>query len=447
MRPTDLRPLADGHRKATHEMRRSPLLPIFLTVFVDVLGLTLILPLLPYYAKDYGGTDVVAGALMAVYAACMFVSGPVLGRLSDRFGRKPILLISQLGTLAGWLILACSTSLEMLFVGRIIAGLTAGNLSIAQAYISDVTKPNEERTQAFGFFGIAFGTGFLLGPWISGLLTAFAKAHPDLMARHQIIEGVPEKLYKYQLPSLTAAALSLCAILLTIFILPARKPSASGATARRSFAFKQFLARPAARKRLTEFFLFSLSFSALTGGLSLYLQHRFGFDAEHAGYIFGVSGLIGALVQGGLLRRLARKYGEEKLAMIGLGAMAVGNGLLGFAFSLSFLLVLVVIGAFGAAVVRPSLTTLVTRTVSGPEQGSVLGVSQSLGSLAQIAGPLAASWLIGREHLGIYGAFCGGFSLLALFTLMQRPEPQAVLEAAPQAEQPAPMQQAPRASA
>jgi MFS family permease len=427
-------------------MRRSPLLPIFLTVFVDVLGLTLILPLLPYYAKDYGGTDVVAGALMAVYAACMFVSGPVLGRLSDRFGRKPILLVSQLGTLAGWLILACSTSLEMLFVGRIIAGLTAGNLSIAQAYISDVTKPNEERTQAFGFFGIAFGTGFLLGPWISGLLTAFAKGHPDLMARYQVVEGVPEKLYKYQLPSLTAAALSLCAILLTIFILPARKPS--GPAARRSFAFKQFLSRPAPRKRLTEFFLFSLSFSALTGGLSLYLQHRFGFDAEHAGYIFGLSGLVGAVVQGGPLKRLARRLGEERLATVGLGAMALGNGLLGFAYSLSFLLVLVVIGAFGAAVVRPSITTLVTRTVSPPEQGSVLGVSQSLGSLAQIAGPLVASWLIGREHLGIYGAFCGGFSLLALFVLLQRPEPALSAEAvAPAAEQPAPMQEAPRASA
>jgi MFS transporter, DHA1 family, tetracycline resistance protein len=378
---------------------KSPLLPIFLTVFVDVLGLTLILPLLPYYAKDYGGTDLQAGLLTSVYAAAMFVSGPMLGRISDRVGRKPVLLVSQFGTLVGWLILAAATNLEMLFVGRIIAGLTAGNLSIAQAYISDVTKPDAERTQAFGFFGMAFGMGFLLGPGITALLTSALSDHPD-------------KLFKYKPPTLAAAGLSLLAIVLTATLLPARKPVAS--SGRRAAAFGRFFTRAPARRRLLQFFAFSLSFSALTGGLGLYLQHQFHYEVHQAGMIFGLSGLIGAFVQGGLLRRLVKKLGEERLALVGLATMAAGYFLLGAAHEVAFLLVLVVFGSLGAAVVRPSLTTLITKSVDEEEQGAVLGVSQSLGSLAQVASPAAASWLIGKDQMVLYGVLCGSFSLLGV---------------------------------
>ncbi len=386
---------------------RSPLLPIFLTVFVDVLGLTLILPLLPYYAKDYGASDFQATLLTSVYAAAMFVSGPLLGRLSDRIGRKPVLLVSQVGTLIGWLTLAAASSLEMLFIGRIIAGLTAGNLSIAQAYISDVTKPNEERTQAFGFFGIAFGTGFLLGPGITAGLTWIFRDHPDA-------------LFKYKPPTLTAAGLSVLAILLTALFLPARKPTAK--TNRRLSGMAEYLARPGTRKHLAAFFFFSIAFAALTGALGVYLKRQFQYELYEAGGIFAFSGFIGAMVQGGLLRRLVKKVGEERLTAIGLGSMVLGYCLLGVAKSLALLLVLVVLGSFGAAVVRPSVTTLITKSVHQDEQGAVLGVSQSLGSLAQIVGPAAAGWLIGHGQIVMYGLFCAGFSLLGLLFALQRRE-------------------------
>jgi DHA1 family tetracycline resistance protein-like MFS transporter len=378
---------------------RSPLLPIFLTVFVDVLGLTLILPLLPYYAKDYGASDFQVGLLTSVYAIAMFISGPILGRISDRIGRKPVLLASQLGSLAGWLVLAFSPNLETLFIGRIISGLTAGNLSTAQAYISDVTEANEERTQAFGFFGIAFGLGFVLGPGITGLLTKYFADHAD-------------KLAKYRAPTLTAAGLSLLAILLTAFLLRPSKPVArQSAGAGRSSAFVQFFARSRTRTLLAQFFLFSVSFAGLTGSLGPYLQHSFQFSVEDTSMIFGLSGFIGAVVQGGL-RKLAKRFGEERLAMVGLGSMATAYFFLGAAHHTAMLLVLVVLGSFGAAVVRPSLTTLITKAVEDEEQGAVLGVSQSLGSAAQAIGPLAATWLIEREQLVLYGVFCGGFSLL-----------------------------------
>lgn len=376
---------------------RSPLLPIFLTVFVDVLGLTLMLPLLPYYAKDYGSSDFQVGLLTSVYAIAMFFSGPVLGKISDRIGRKPVLLVSQCGTMIGWLVLAFSPSLEMLFVGRVISGLTAGNLSTAQAYISDVTEANEERTQAFGFFGLAFGLGFVLGPGITGLLTKSFADHAD-------------KLTKYRAPTLLAAGLSLLSILLTAFLLRSKKPVVHQASGNRSAAFVQFLARPQTRSLLLQFFLYSLSFAALTGGLALYLKHNFHFEVEQTSWVFGLSGFIGALVQGAL-RKLARRFGEERLVTFGLASMATGYVFLGAVHEIPLLGVLIFFGSVGGALVRPSLTTLITKAVGEREQGAVLGVSQSLGSLAQASGPAAASWLIGKGQIVLFGVFCAVFSV------------------------------------
>ncbi|WP_438023170.1 MFS transporter [Sorangium sp. So ce233] len=394
-------------------MRRSPLLPIFLTVFVDVLGLTLVLPLLPFYAEHFGASELVVGVLAASYAVCQLVSGPILGRISDRVGRKPTLLASQTGTFIGFLVLGSASSLWMLFLGRIIDGLTAGNLTIAQAYISDVTRP-EERTRAFGLIGIAFGSGFLLGPAITG----------ELASR-----------FGYGAPALGAAALSLTSIVLTATLLPAKPiapaaaPEAADAGAARPApdvrvgrgdAFRRFFDRPLARRRLLEFFAFSLSFSTLIGGLALYLERRFAFGVKETGYIFAFSGLIGGSIQGGMLGRLARRYGEQRLAVVGFATMVIGYGLLGAAYGLPALLLLVAVGAFGSAVVRPSITTLLTKSVGRDEQGAALGVSQSLASISQIVGPIGAGWLIEHRALTAYGLMAATFAALGLFLGAQK---------------------------
>lgn len=370
-------------------MFRSPLFPIFLTVFVDVLALTLVLPLLPFYAEHFGASPIVVGTLSASFAVCQLVSGPILGRISDRAGRKPTLIASQLGTFAGFLMIGSASSLWMLFAGRIIDGLTAGNLSIAQAYISDVTKP-ENRTRAFGFIGIAFGTGFLVGPAVSGLL-----------AKH----------YGYHAPAFGAAALSLASVIATISLLPDVKPTAGkqDLPGRGAFFWALFH-RPGPRRRLLQFFAFTLSFSTLIGGLALFLERRFGYDVERTGYVYAFSGLIGASIQGGLIGRLAKRFGEERLSLVGFVAMASGYGLLGLAYSLPMLLATVVISAFGAAVARPSLTTLLTKSVGKDEQGGTLGASQSLSSIAQIVGPMTAGALIQHQLLGAYGATAAAFA-------------------------------------
>ncbi|AUX24752.1 multidrag resistance protein [Sorangium cellulosum] len=390
-------------------MRRSPLLPIFLTVFVDVLGLTLVLPLLPFYAEHFGATPLVVGLLAASYAVCQLISGPILGRISDRAGRKPTLLASQMGTFIGFLVLGSADSLWMLFLGRIIDGLTAGNLTIAQAYISDVTRP-EERTKAFGLIGIAFGGGFLLGPAISGFL-----AHR----------------FGYASPAFGAAALSLTAILLTAALLPAKQPApaassaaapagaASPAPLGRGNAFRRFFDRPLPRRRLLEFLAFSLSFSTLIGGLALFLERRFAFDVEKTGYLYAFSGLVGGSIQGGI-GRLVKRLGEERLARVGFSAMVVGYGLLGVAYDLPTLLLLVAVAAFGAAVVRPSITTLLTKSVGRDEQGAALGVSQSLASVSQIVGPIAAGWLIEHRALAAYGLMAASFAALGVLLGAQK---------------------------
>src|SRR2546425_10890038 len=182
-------------------MKKSPLLSIFLIVLVDVLGLTIILPLLPFYAESLGATPAIVGLLVSAYALCQLVAGPPLGHLSDRGGRRPVLLVSQIGTWIGFLILAYAQTLWLVFLARIIDGLTAGNLTVAQAYIADVTDA-DNRTKSFGLIGIAFGLGFLAGPGISGFLAQFGNTYPIF----------------------AAAGLSLTSILCTYFLLPSVAP-------------------------------------------------------------------------------------------------------------------------------------------------------------------------------------------------------------------------------
>jgi MFS family permease len=391
-----------------------PLLPLFLTVFVDVLGLTIILPLLPYYAQHFGAPPLLVGLLGATYAACQLVSGPILGRISDVVGRKPTLLVSQAGTFVGFLIIGSAQALWMLFLGRIIDGFTAGNLSIAQAYISDVTKP-EERTKAFGLIGISFGMGFLIGPAISGVLAA---------------------RYGYGAPAYAAAGLSATSILVTATLLPAKPPLAvplaagSEAAPRRSLDLGRFFRRPEPRTRLLQFFAYTLAFATLFGtGLALFLSHQPGlrFDVRQTGWVYAYAGLLGAIIQGGMLGRLVKRYGEERLAAAGFALMALGYGMLGAAHTTAVLLGLITIGSMGVGLGRPCITTLLTQSVGRDEQGAALGTSQSLGSIAQIVGQVLAGALIGHGLLYAYGLAGAAFALVGLaVSLMWRRRAAAV---------------------
>ncbi|HUJ28197.1 MAG TPA: MFS transporter [Myxococcales bacterium] len=392
---------------------KSPLLPIFLIVVVDILGLTIMLPLLPFYAEHFGASPAVVGLLVSSYALCQLVAGPLLGQISDHVGRKPVLTVSQLGTFAGFLVLAWAPNLLFVFLGRIIDGLTAGNLSIAQAYIADVTTP-KERARSFAVIGIAFGIGFLIGPGASGYLT-----------QH----------FGYRVPILCAAALSFCSIMGTTFLLPAQPPHPEvlvPANAQQEIdapvapggkrlklldwgTYLQYFRRPILGGLLIEFFLFTFAFATFTSGFALFAERRFGWHTHQVGYLFMYSGFLGILVQG-MMRQgtFIRKVGEVRIVTIGFLAGALGYAALGFSYGLAPLLVAASLSSFGTGILRPALTSLITQQVERNEQGVVLGLNQSLLSIAQIVGPAIAGALIDAQYLTLWALWAAAVMAVAL---------------------------------
>ncbi len=355
---------------------------------VDILGFTIILPLLPFYSEHLGASATVVGELVSTYAVCQLIAGPILGQLSDRLGRRPILLVSQMGTLAGFLVLAFAHHIWLLFLARAIDGATAGNLTIAQAYISDVTKP-ENRAKAFAVIGIAFGFGFLVGPAISGFL-----AH-----------------YGYQAPIFAASGLSLTTIFCTFFLLPrheiihehnaAEDPGPGG---RRLSLIswgqyrKYFRDRELARL-LAQWLLFSFSFSTFISGFALFAQRRYLWhgrpvDVREVGYIFAFTGFIGIVMQGGVVGRLVKWLGEKRVVQIGFLSSCLGYAGIGFTHSIGQLLWVAGFSNVGGAGLRPALTSLVTQKAGKREQGVIIGLTQSLTSIAQIVAPLISGFLI-----------------------------------------------------
>jgi len=373
---------------------RSPLLAIFLIVAVDVLGLTIMIPLLPFYAEKMGASPTEVGWLIGIYAACQLFSGPLLGRLSDHMGRKPLLLVSQAGTFAGFIITAFAPSLWVLFLARAIDGCTAGNLSLAQAYISDVTKP-EDRAKSFGIIGIAFGLGFLIGPAISGLLAK----------------------YDYRYPIFAAAALSATSILTTYLLLPSVQPAVAGrgpagpGGKRLSLiqwgAYLEYFRQPGLAPKLWQFLSFAFGFAMFIAGMPLVLERRLTwaghpFGPEQVGYTWAFAGLLGIFLQGAALGRLVKRFGERALNRAGFMGYVGGYALLAFCHSIPVLGLATLVTSIGG-LVRPTLTSLITQATPRDEQGVVLGLTQSLNSVALIVAPPLGGFLIEHGWLTAWG--------------------------------------------
>jgi DHA1 family tetracycline resistance protein-like MFS transporter len=373
-------------------MKRSPLIVIFTTVFIDLVGFGIVIPVLPFYAEGtaFNATPRTVGLLFASYSVMQLIFSPILGGLSDKHGRRPVLLLSIIGTGIGFLILGLAKTITMLFIGRILDGITGGNISTAQAYIADITT-EENRAKGMGLIGAAFGLGFIFGPAIGGILSRW---------------GI-------HVPFFFAAALCFANAMLLYFTLPetvtADHPAKNLAGARSLRQVGRALKQPKLAFVLVIYFLFIVAFSIMTTSFSLYTMFRFGYDAQHTGYLFAYVGLIAVIIQGGLIGRLVKRFGELPLVIVGALCFAISLFAVPFvgpaAGGLAGLLIGGGVFSMGNSLATPALTSLASKSVGPAQQGVVLGVTQSTASLARAVGPSLAALLISSSiaHLGADG--------------------------------------------
>jgi MFS transporter, DHA1 family, tetracycline resistance protein len=363
---------------------------LFLIVVVDLIGFGLVIPLLPFYAERFAASPQEVTALMAVFSLMSMLTAPIWGRLSDRVGRRPVLMISMAAAALAYLWLGFADALWMVFAARALAGACAGNIAAANAYVADVTPP-EGRAKGMGMIGAAFGLGFIIGPALGGVVAGNNLATANLRA-----------------PGLIACALSVTALLGVIFLLKESLPEGAAARPRRSriTALRDAMGRAVLARLLAIFFLTILAFAGMESTFALWAMAQLGWGPAQTGYLFTYVGLLSAIMQGGLIGRLTTRFGEEKLLIAGLASIAAGLLVLPLSRALPMLLVATTGLALGMGAMQPSLNSLISRRAGASEQGEVMGVAQSVGSLSRVLGPLLAGALFagfGRES----PYFCG----------------------------------------
>ena len=367
---------------------------IFLIVFIDLVGFGIVIPILPLYAEEYGPSPVVFGLLMASFSIMQFVAAPILGRLSDRVGRRPVLLVSLVGSAVGYVLFGIAGSLAMLFTSRIIDGISGGNISTAQAVIADITGP-EDRAKGMGIVGAAFGLGFILGPAIGALLVTVAP----------------------WLPGIGAAAASMVAFFLVLFRLPETLDSEARREARRHplnlGSLAQALSHPLVSLCLLMVFFTIFAFANFETTFAQFAKLRFGFSISTIAWLFVYAGVLGAIIQGGLVGRLAKRFGEIRLIVAGTMLSFLALGFLPYAPSRGPLLVILAVLAVGQGIAHPSLSAFTSKLVDADEVGGVMGIYQGMSSLARIVGPFWGEVVYGA--LGFAWPFRTGsvFMLLA----------------------------------
>ena len=374
---------------------RSPLAIVFATVFLDLVGFGIVIPLLPLYAQRFGAGPVTVAWLLAVYSLMQFLFAPWWGRVSDRVGRRPVLLLGLFGSATSYLAFGLAGSLAVLFAARALGGFAGANIGVAQAYVADLTRP-EERARGMGMVGAAFALGFIFGPAIGGLLSHFGTAAPFL----------------------GAAAVTFANALLALARLPESLPPERRSAHPRGFGV---LARirallgadtpPRLRRIYAAVFVATVAFAAMEATFSLWADARWHLSRQGISYLFVFIGVVGAITQGGIVGRLAPRIGVGRTAAGGIVLIALGMAGLALAPSIPLLLPPLALIALGHGTASPSLSTLVSHQGGPGEQGRLLGINQSLSALGRVVGPVWGG--LALAHLGLGAPFLTGAAIAA----------------------------------
>ena len=387
--------------------QKSPLLPLFSVVFVDMLGFGLILPLLPYIASNWGATPLMIGFISAAYPLGQFIGAPILGRFSDRFGRKPLLLFSIAGTFLSLLMLGFARSIVVIMISRFLDGLTGGNITVAQAYISDVTD-EKSRAKGMGMIGAAFGLGFILGPASGGFLSQWG----------------------YAVPAFVSAGLSFLNLLMISILLPESLPKEKRvqhmSEVKRSHPLKGLtaaFAKPIAGPILSSIIVFSLSMSMFESVFSLFAKQRLALSAQSTGFILAYVGVLVAAIQGGGMGALTKRFRENVLVRFALITLTLSY--IGWAFAPNVVVLMIILLplSLSSGILSTLLRSSLSKSVPANETGEIMGISAALESITRIVAPALGGWLIGSLSStapGLLSALLLGVLTVYLITLQKK---------------------------
>lgn len=381
------------------------ILPILGVTFIDILGFSILLPILPYFVKSFGASDVVVGFLFSTFAACQFLSGPIWGNVSDRIGRKSVLIVSQVGAIIGWLMLAFAHNILTVFIARIIEGTSGGNISITQAYVADLVEP-AERGKAFTYVGAAFSAGIVFGPVLGGVLL---------------------DRYGFSAPFLAAAALQLLTLIVTIVMLPeSRSRDITQVATIRQIA--RSLADPRLSPILLQLWAVSLALYAWFGVYALLLQSALHFSASQTSFFFAGFGVVGVILQLGLAQRLIDAVGDRRSSNIGIIALLGAFLWVPFIHSILTIMPTFLLFSIAMALARPGLQSRLTAEAPENQRGTILGVSSALDNLSGLTMPPLSTGLLGRygpSWAGVVSAFFAFIALLMGLAMQKRESQRA----------------------
>jgi DHA1 family tetracycline resistance protein-like MFS transporter len=388
--------------KPPHKMKLTKeYITIFLIMITEVMGFSLILPYLPLYVQELGASPLTIGLILTSFSICQFISAPIMGRLSDHYGRKPMMIFSQFSTFLGFVILGAAKTVPIVILSRVVDGILGSNMPIAQAYLSDLSS-KKDRSKIFGLSGAAFGFGFLVGPAIGGFLSK----------------------YGFHIPAYCAAGLSLVTILITTFFLKEtikRKKDIRLTLKVFHFNhFRKYFSIPALSPRLYELFTYVLSHSIFVSTMALYLERQLGFGPTQVGYMLTYVGGISIILRLFLLPKLIDYFGEHRLQYIGVVSIIIAMLNAPFVASWPHLLIMITLFAWGSGLSRPVMVGSISRSVSEKEQGAIMGLTNSLGSLATIVGPLIGGFMINYFFPGSLGLAAGAVMAAGMVMMIRQ---------------------------